>query len=118
MSVVKVIGLYQDIPYYKLKSLYLFLVILLPIVPTFLYTRKQNNPTSIIVFLLFFFTYVFFTIFIGNYLAKVGKRWKQKEYDKLKIELVILRFFFIQAIYTICVFLCYYTIIKINSIIA
>ncbi len=115
MSVVKILGLYQDIPYYKLKSLYLILVILLPFTPTFIYSRKESNTSSSITLLFFLFTYILITVIIGNYLAKVGKKWKQNEYDKLNIELVVLRFLFIQAIYAICVFLSFYAIIKINA---
>ena len=104
MSTVKVFGLYEEIPYYKLKSLYLGIAVLLPFLPTIVYALNQKFET-IFTGLIFFYCYILATPFVGKYIAERGKQWKTTEYLKISISSAILHFIIVQIFYAILTFI-------------
>ncbi|RKS02851.1 hypothetical protein [Flavobacterium sp. 102] len=100
ISTIKILGFYQEIPFYKLKSLYYLIVLFLPFTPTFLYAESQNGKT-LLTMVVFFIFYIFTTVAIGINMSNLGKRWKTSEYSKITISYAIINFIIIQIIYSV-----------------
>ena len=104
MAVTKVLGLYQSIPLYRLKSVFLIIVLFLPLTPV-IYDFVQEDQFELSVLGIFYsFFYLIVTVYIGQKISSIGRKWPQKEYDKMTLDLALSRFIFLQVLYAIPVY--------------
>lgn len=101
MAVTKVLGLYQSIELYQLKSLFLIVVLLLPVTPVICDFVMEDKFEFSVLGLFYTIFYLIVTTYIGQKITSIGERWSQKEYDNMTLDLALSRFIILQLLYSI-----------------
>lgn len=74
-------------------------LLLLPFIPIVYYIKVYISEKLIVVGIFYFILYLFISVFLANYLVKIGKTWNEKEYDELTPDMTTFPFLLFLIIY-------------------
>ncbi len=94
MATVKALGMYSGLPTYGMQSFFMWICFGLPFIPIFKYSSIVDNLVPPMLVVIYFILYLIQTFILGRYIAKIGRQWKRKEYDKLKSDQITFPFIF------------------------
>ena len=100
LHILNVLSFYQLIPYYKLKSLFIFLTFFLPFVPSYWILKSK----SYVILILYCTIYSITTLLILAFLLNRGRKISVKTFQNLSTEKSIFIFVGIQILYSLTFF--------------
>lgn len=119
MATCKVFGLYSGLPTYGMQSFFMWICFGLPFIPIFKFSSYENNHVHPMLGVIYFVLYLIQTFILGRYIAKIGRQWTQKEYDKLKSDQITFPFIFALGMHALFHFVLFVAINKmVNTVIS
>jgi hypothetical protein len=105
MSFIKVFGMYQQLPGgIKLTGGFLFFLFFGPFFPTGYSIYNSLDTLPIFLPIAHFGFYIISTFIIMVSLIRYSKKWEQKDYDNITIDLAVFRFIFFAFLYSMIYF--------------
>lgn len=97
MATIKVTGLMPGIPTYNTRFLF-YIAVILPFFPIYKYSETYEDESIIILVFVYFLFYLIFSILFTQIIKRIGKRWSEEEYERLKPDQITFPFILVMIL--------------------